>query len=281
MKNTKEIQQLLVIDTHVHIHACFNLSTFLESAYKNCRTQARLHDSDDNFLGVLLMTESSSEHWFQHLQSLAKKSDTATTPSHNNWTFHLTDEEASLYTQAHNGSRLLVVAGRQVITKEKLEVLALITAEAFQEGETVDATIKQIQESGGIPVLPWGFGKWWGARGNIVTDLLNKPSMRQVFLGDNGGRPRILPYPRQFAQAKHIGLRILPGSDPLPFPSEMRKPCSVGVSMKGTINPRTPGADLKQLLQDPHTTIAPYFQHETVYRFFKNQLALRFPNNSP
>ena len=43
-----------------------------------------------------------------------------------------------------------------------------------------------------------------------------------MFLGDNGGRSSMLPYPTQFNLAEANEMKILPGSDPLPFPQEAK-----------------------------------------------------------
>ena len=167
------------------------------------------------------------------------------------------------------------MAGRQIVTKEKLEVLALTTDRPFEEGTPIQDTLESVLSVGGIPVIPWGFGKWWGKRGKILTDLLQSQTAPGFSLGDNSGRPGFLPYPSQFEQAQKKGIRILPGSDPLPFPTEYWRPCSVGFAVTGKLHDETPATDLRAILKNPNSAFFPYMQLEHWPRFFKNQLAMQ------
>jgi len=266
---------LIIIDTHVHLYDCFELSTFLDSAYRNCQTHATQQQHHGPFLGVLLLTESSWDHWFQRLVTFAEQNTTISHHDSNPWRFEHTNEDFTLFAQSTNGEKLLIVAGRQIVTKEKFEVLALMTGQTFQDGLTIEESIKHVKKCGGIPVIPWAFGKWWGTRGKNLTELIQSLVINDVFLGDNSGRPKFLPYPGQFTLAKAQGIRILPGSDPLPLPSEDWRPCSVGLSFANVLDYESPGAHLKSILQDANTSLTPYFQHEPFYRFIKNQVAMK------
>ncbi len=272
---------LIIIDSHVHIHDCFDLSTFFESASSNCQDHATTQQHHDPFIGVMLLTESSWDHWFHTLATWADQGKTITNDSNTIWSIHRTEEDFTLLARSTQGMNLLIVAGRQIVTKEKLEVLALLTSQSFQDGISIQEAIQQVKGSGGVPVIPWGFGKWWGARGQILTELLSSPVMRDVFLGDNSGRPSFLPYPSQFSMASEQGIRIFPGSDPLPFVSENGRPCSVGFSVKRELDETRPGADLKKILQDPNTAMTPYFHHEGLFRFIKNQVSMQLVKHQP
>ena len=81
------------------------------------------------------------------------------------WTLSSTDEECSALLTMPDGSALLAIAGRQVATRERLEVLALGTTRAFEAGRTFPDTLRSVLESDALAVVPWGFGKWWGRRG--------------------------------------------------------------------------------------------------------------------
>lgn len=151
---------------------------------------------------------------------------------------------------------------------------ALLTDKIFLDGTPMRETIEAVRSCDAIPVLPWSFGKWWGNRGKILSDLLPSQPAKDIFLGDNSNRPGFLPYPFQFQQAEQLGIRILPGSDPFPFPSEYWRPCSAGFSITGIVRDRNPAEDRKGMLRDPETTIAPYIFPETVFRFLRNQIAM-------
>lgn len=53
------------------------------------------------------------------------------------------------------------MAGRQIVTAEKLEVLALGTDLDIDDGRPIREVLSLVTENGGLPVIPWGAGKWW------------------------------------------------------------------------------------------------------------------------
>ena len=271
---------LTVVDAHVHIHECYDLSQFFDAAYANCQSVARQKGHENDFTGVILLTESLGIHWFQHFATLGDKGDLIKGCSNNQWHFRPTDEPSSLIAQSNNGSKLIIVAGRQIVAMENLEVLALLTEKTFPDGTSMRETIEAVRNCGGIPAVPWGFGKWWGKRGKMLSDLLPSQKGKVFFLGDNSSRPGFLPYPSQFTQGEQLGIRVLPGSDPLPFPSEYWRPCSAGFSILGKIQDRTPTEDLKRIMMNPQTTFFPHIVPEAMFRFFKNQFAMHLLKHS-
>lgn len=263
---------MILIDAHVHIYDCFDLQNFLDSAFANFRAESTRCGQNDSFTAALLLTETSEDNWFQRLTSFAGLHDSDITRPAGKWSFEGTRENCSLLSRPGNSQELFLIAGRQVVTEEGLEVLALFTAETFKDGTSVQELIKAIKAQGGIPVIPWALGKWMGRRGAIVRDILRTKDNSSLFLGDNGGRPAFLPPPSHFKLAKRKAVRVLPGSDPLPFHSESHRAGSFGLSIRGTINPKNPAADLKRLLLDPEVQFCPYGNLENPCRFFHNQL---------
>jgi len=261
-----------LIDAHVHIYDCFDISTFLDSAIHNFRKAAQDSSVGTRFIGVLLLTETASDHKFEALKEIASgRTENRDAPS---WQFTNTEEDCSLL--AENGeNQVLVVAGRQIITREKLEILALGTTRSFPDRLPIREVLATIRASQALAVLPWGFGKWLSDRGLVIEELLNSAHHPDYFLGDNSGRPGFLPRPRFFAQAKKRGIRILPGSDPLPFPREMVKPGSFGFILNHRISIITPASDIKKLLSEPEIAVNPYGQTERPLRFVRNQIAMQ------
>jgi len=271
---------LITADSHVHIFECFDLTRFLDAAHANCKSEAHRKGKEDDFTGVILLTESWGVHWFRRLAHYAEKREPVQNSSGNQWTFHHTDESCSLMAQSNGGSKLFIIAGRQIVTKENLEVSALLTEKIFPDGTPTRETLEAVRSCDAIPVVPWAFGKWLGKRGKFLSDLLPSQKAKELFLGDNSNRPGFLPYPVQFQQAQKLGIRILPGSDPFPFASEYWRACSAGFSITGLVRDRTPAEDLKRMLRDPQTTLSPYIFPETVFRFMKNQLAMNILKRS-
>ena len=265
-------EQLILLDTHVHIYDCFELNTFLEAAWQNFRRQAGAHEP---FIGVLLLTESSSYHKFQTLLAQADKL------SGPGWRFAITTEAFSLKALGPQGEVLYLIAGRQIVTAEKLEILALISDLTFPDGLSAVETIQAIQADGGIVVLPWGVAKWVGKRGQLITHLSQQKELSPLFLGDNSGRPQFWRRPRQFSQVEPQGYPILLGTDPLPLSAEAARPGQFGLSFLGEFDANQPGHCIKTHLLNSAVSWQPYGRLETSLRFVRNQLALRLTSQKP
>ena len=266
---------MILVDAHVHIYDCFDLQSFLDSALKNFKAEAARCGQENSFTALLLLTETAKENWFHRLAGYAGNKSGTGTKSIGYWTFHRTNENCSLYARRRDNQELFLIAGRQIVTAEGLEVLALATAQTFTDGSPTVELIEAVKESSGIPVIPWGFGKWMGKRGAILKNILRKEKDSFLFLGDNSGRPVFLPRPSLFELAKEKGIRVLPGSDSLPFPSESHRVGSFGLSIQETITRERPASDLKRILLDPKTRFQAYGNLEHPYRFFRNQLTAR------
>lgn len=266
---------LILVDAHVHIHDCFNLGTLLSSAYENFRIEALRRKAADEFTGVLILTETSKHNWFSRLSACADAGTALADETGGGWHFFHTNEVCSLLARSGGGRHLILLAGRQIVTEEKLEVLALATRRNFQDGTPVRDLILAINECGAIPVLPWGVGKWLGRRGQILQSLLTSSDRPEFFLGDNGGRPIFWPRPAMFQVAERLGMRVLPGSDPLPLPLEELRCGSFGFAIEGVVSEERPHADIKRLIEDSTAEILSFGNLEKPLRFIRNQLQLR------
>jgi hypothetical protein len=130
----------------------------------------------------------------------------------------------SLSARRAGAPRLILVGGRQIATAEGLEVLALGAVGPFADREPVETTIDAVRKQDGVPVIPWGFGKWWRRRGAIVQRLVaDHARFPLLFLGDSAGRPGMAPRPRLLTEAERQHRAVLPGTDPLPLPGEEKK----------------------------------------------------------
>jgi len=261
------LSTLFLCDSHVHIYDCFDLDLFFDSSWNNFYHQAQLQFPQTDFCAILLLTEAKLDHWFLKLRGNQ-------TPA-GNWSFHETNESSSLFAQNTDGHKILIINGRQIVTSENLEVLALATTNELPDGKPIASVVEWAINNDAIPVIPWGFGKWWGSRGRVLTRLLDSFSADELFLGDNSGRPWFLGKPSHFAVAESEQRRILPGSDPLPFQSESKRPGSVGFSFTGTLDINAPAKCLRDLLKDPNTTIATYMHRERLIPFVRNQVAMQ------
>ena len=189
----------------------------------------------------LLLTEIQGVHAFADLA----RNRSQLNQQLKNWEILATQEDCSLRFVHSSGQVILVMAGRQVVTQEKIELLTLVTDKVVPDGLSLQKSIESAIAADSIIVLPWGVGKWVGKRGQIVQDYLAQQS-NLFFVGDNGNRPGFWPLP-SFTQ-QH---RTLPGTDPLALAAEVNRPGSYGFAVEAPAdwkqNTERPGEALKQL----------------------------------
>jgi hypothetical protein len=169
----------------------------------------------------------------------------------------------------------VIVAGRQIATRDGLEVLALCQDSEYPTDLAIDEAVEAVKQQGAIPVIPWGFGKWWFRRGALVSRLLESAKHPQLFLGDNGGRLRGAPRPKLFQRANDKGVLILPGSDPLPFPEQSDRAGSYGFVLETDIDLKQPAHELGMLLRAATKQPRTFGQLEAPSGFVKNQIAMQ------
>jgi hypothetical protein len=269
-------QNTLFLDTHVHLHSCFAIEQIFSGAANNFATQASRLGQAEPLIACLMLTEMQGEDWILRHLDLVKNSSSGVLPLKDGWTLSPTAEDDSLMaTHMPSQKRLALLAGRQIVTKEQLEVLALLTITAIPDGLPLEETINTVIAEDGIPVLPWGVGKWIGARGRLVAEYLQRDNVPKVFLGDNSGRPLGWRRPSHFKLSEQRGVPVLPGTDPLPLPTEASKVGSFGLQISGTIDVNYPGNTVRKLLHELSLPVETFGQLEKPWRFMQNQVALR------
>lgn len=265
---------MIFVDAHVHIHDCFSIGKFFDAAWENIQLASQRLAKQGRPKIVLMLTEASGANWFGRLRQAAVRKVKIS----GNWMALSTSEDCSLCLTRDSNQSLFVLAGRQIQAAECLEVLALGLREKFEDGNSVETLVGEVEKAGGIPVIPWGFGKWVGKRGHILSRLLEDNYSRVLCLGDNGGRYGRLREPSHFKIAKEMGMKILPGSDPLPLDREFRRAGSYGFYFDGDLSDEHPARDLKQKLQDPSFVYFSYGNLATFGNFARNQLLIQFKN---
>jgi hypothetical protein len=221
-----------------------------------------------------MFTESAWDHYFRAFRDAPGKFNAG------DWTFERTEEDSSLLARHRSELRLVLISGRQVVTRERLEVLALGTDHEFADGLGLEEAVQSVRHSGAIVVLPWGFGKWWSARGQRVRDFLSSMCSSELFLGDNGGRLALAPEPSMFAAARARGIRTLPGSDPLPFASQNATAGSYGFSTEEVTLEGRPAEALKAAIRAVKEPTRTFGRRESLLAFCRNQLAMQLRNRS-
>lgn len=275
-----ENQHQIFVDTHVHIHDCFSMSDFFDAAVENFQ-QASMRSGSakakQSFL--LLLTESAGKKYYQKLYELAAREQTLSGRNGMTWFFKGTSEQVALQACRSDGQNVFLLAGKQLITAENLEVLALMTLALIEEKQPLSITVQSVYRAGGIPVIPWGFGKWLGKRRQVLKKFLMENS-EPTFLGDNSGRPALFPRPRFFKFVETRGNRVLPGSDPLPFVWENSRAGSFGFTASIAFSPESPAAALKDFLRNPKASFQNYGRLEKPMGFFRNQIMMQLRNRT-
>ncbi|TKB07610.1 hypothetical protein [Desulforhopalus sp. IMCC35007] len=223
---------------------------------------------------VLLLTESKTADYFSRIRLESEQRSGLLSEK---WSINKTDEQESLRLSHADwpGFPLYIFAGRQIVTSERLEVLALATACKISDGLSTQEAIDAVHGQNGIAVLPWGAGKWLGARGEVIQKIIESGEAGSLFVGDNGGRPTFWAAPKQFDLAARRNIALLPGTDPLPLSGEDKRVGSYGASLEGEISEVTPAADFKRLLSTSGVDVKPFGARMNPFRFFKAQISLR------
>lgn len=263
---------MILLDGHTHIYDCFDLDTFVTAAFENFSSASVKLKSGSSATCFMLLAEACGVHYFKKLQDLARSGGGVSSTS---WRVEESDEIFSLilFHDDYPLMRLIIAAGRQLITKEKLELLALLTEHEFEDGMTLEQGVQTVFEAGGIPVCPWGAGKWMGTRGEVLTTYtMNTDEL--FFLGDSGGRPSFWPRPSLF-KGDFVKTRLLSGSDPLPLSGEEIKVGSFGTYINCECPKERPVTFLKELLKKSDVKLTGYGRLCCPLMFIKNQVTLR------
>jgi hypothetical protein len=259
----------LFVDGHVHVHPVFDLATFLTSAARNVADAARgLGYDEEKAVGVLLLAEGREEGAFARLRSAAGLEASP-------WTIHATREPESLLARQNGRLRFIVIAGRQIVTRERVEVLSLVSGEPVADGMSLHETLDAVHRANGVPVLPWGFGKWTMARGTLVASIVHS-RRHQLLLGDNGGRLGVAPLPSLLAEARRLAVAVLPGSDPLPFRDQQSRAAAYGFLADLQIDEGRPAHGLRAWLRSLRAPPPAYGRLETLGRFCLNQMRMQW-----
>ena len=266
----------IFVDSHVHIHDCFGTEAFLSAAARNFSFFAAGSTAEAKPKFVLCLTETSKSNKFNELADQVEAASRPTVAEGSGWSFRRGLGDETLIAEHPDFVEMVIVAGRQIVTVERLEILALGTTAEWEDGLPIVDVVRSVSEAGAIPVLPWGFGKWLGSRRNVMTNVMTEFSGGQLYLGDNSGRPSILPEPPEFALAKEFGMRVLPGSDPLPFESEYDRAGSFGFFIENVDDCNGVWAGLCTMLQKGEGNLHSYGSLESPLRFVRNQVAMQY-----
>lgn len=237
----------LLIDAHVHLYPQYVLTRAYRHGAQNMMHAFRKknHADPDHPVLVWLLTERSD---CNILDSIKQNPDCF---GEDVLIHSLEDRKVVLV--KHDGTPdLYILAGRQIVSSDGLEVLALCTDIQIQDRQRSTADlIDAVNGAGGVPVLNWAPGKWFFSRGKIVQNLIQQTDdLARFLIGDTPLRHTLWPQPGLMRTAVQKGFHLIAGSDPLPFPCEERMIGSYGAAVEGSFDPSKPVASILSLLKD-------------------------------
>jgi hypothetical protein len=254
------------VDGHVHFHSLDAVAPTLDAAARHFRP---VSGRREGLLGVLLLTQTSTERVFEALEAAAGQGD---------WALTGVPGEPETLLARRGAESVAVVCGRQVRAADGLEVLALGTRQVFRDGMPFPEALDAVRSSGALTVIPWGFGKWLGARGRRVEQALEKVGREAVFVGDNGSRLSLAGQPALVRAAQQRGFRVLPGTDPFPFAAGYRRVGQFGFLADVELAEEAPWRALQDWLLARSISPRPYGNATGPMTFVFNQLGIQVYN---
>jgi hypothetical protein len=227
-----------------------------------------IYPSENKFTKLLLFTEGKQNDFFSQLKKkgiIEGKSE---------YRFENTQEDCSIILSKNNEALCYILAGRQIVTQEKLEVLSIASNQKIEDGLPIEEVVKSLLVKKTITVLAWGVGKWFFKRGKIIKDIIEKYHSPYLFIGDSSSRPSIWPKPKLYALAKKYDVRIIRGSDPLPFKEEINRVGSFGFIIEGNWREDKPAEYLRNIMVTPKKVINNFGCQDRTATFLKRQLKL-------
>ena len=230
-----------LVDTHVPIYPGHDPAAVVRNGWVNLQRSIAPGAVPADEAIVLCLAERSDCHAFAELAG-----GRATIPG--GIAVEAVDPLRAVRCRGPEGLDAWIVAGRQIRTRERLEVLALTVDEAFPDGLEMGEAVGRVRAAGGIPVLPWSPGKWTGRRGAVIRETIDQASPGEVLLADSSLRPRGWRGDGLLRRAASRGLGVVAGTDPLPLPGEEYVAGACGCAIDRPLRADEPAASLADAL---------------------------------
>lgn len=234
---------IVAADSHVHLYPEYDLAHALRSGMANLARLAEGADPSEPRACALFLTERSDCHVFRDLRAGAALPNSIEVVR--------CEDPGAIEVRCDAGSAYLF-PGRQVATRERLEVLCLTADADIPDGLGLEETLERVRSTGGIPVIPFAPGKWLGARGRLLERTLGGVAGGAVLVSDSALRPFGWPRPRLMLSA---GAHVLAGSDPLPLAGDELRLGTYATLWRTGVDWRTPTTAARALLRTPPTAL--------------------------
>jgi hypothetical protein len=235
----------IIVDTHVHLYPVYDREAAL------CACAQRLALVSPSTVTFACLAERHDCHAYKALLKTAAADSAGKEARYQ----VLEGGHCIAFRPGGGASPLFLLPGRQIATRERLEILCLGRDAAIPDGEPAELTIRRIGEIGGLPVLAWAIGKWLFKRRRIVARLMDQFGPERLLIGDSAMRPTFWPEPSAMRRAIRDGYHVLGGSDPLPRAGDERWVGRYATLMDCALDPQQPAETLLRALRDRRTAI--------------------------
>ena len=268
------MQETLLIDGHVHIYPNLNLPLLIKNTLKNAVIAQRTSINRDDAIKVWMLTERSD---------CAKFNDLLQLPNIKGYTVNKTKEDESLLIKDADTKEplLYIIAGRQIVTKENIEICCLGSRYSVEDKKlAIEELIGAIIQNNGIAAINWAPGKWFGKRGQIVKQTFGKFTPNQLLISDTTMRPTFWPTPKLMSTASKNGFKVIAGSDPLPFPKEEKVIAMYASIMKGEFDYERPAESVRNMIYDQTIDIIRCGKRSSTFTWLSRQIKIMSANKA-
>jgi len=264
---------LIAIDGHLHWYAQYQMDKAFNCLVRNLdRMTSKMRTEGQNVFKMAFLVEPANCHFFEQLRD--KRIDCSML----NADVVPGNDGLSLSFVQQGICRLCLIAGKQIVTRERIEILGVPLMQTIPDNLPAQDVINCIVENNGIPVLPWAPGKWFFRRGRLVKELIDNSSPTELAVCDTSLRPILWPLPALMRRAGKKGLVFIAGSDPLPLPGEEKQMGSYGFVYNGPFDKEQPAHSVRQLLSSSPDAIIPAGRRNNILQVFhrlKNNIVKR------
>ena len=256
------------IDGHVHLYPVFDLTLAVEKSIDALQKNATRKNGTVNSIPVWLLTERSDTDFFRQISEFPEQFTDKEKGIH----FIPEKDQLTIRVEKNGRAVLYIFAGRQLVTRENLEVLSLISdLNIPDKDKPIDQVIQLVKESGGVACLNWAPGKWFFSRGKVVANLIESKTPDDFFIGETTLRHTLWRKPDLIKLAEKRGFQVIAGSDPLPFKGEENRIGSFGFVMNGEFDTTQPANSLRKIFKEDSSSISIIGKRNNIITFARRQ----------
>ena len=234
----------IVADTHVHFYPCYDTRLALCLLAQNCGGMAQ------GGVSAAFLAERYDCNFFSNLKQ------GKTGGPGNDFKIRKSGNEDAIVLSVKDAPDLHIFPGRQIVTAERIEILALTTGTPIPDKLPAREVVQKVIDAGGVPVLCWAPGKWFLERGKIVRGLIEASEPGRILIGDTTLRPTLWPEPCLMRFAAEKGLAVIAGSDPLPFAGEEKYMGTFVSILEGEFDLTRPVPSIRAVLKSLRGNVA-------------------------